>query len=212
MPLAYGFTQSGFSIKGKAGVLADFGALGNLASLVDGAFAFVFDIQFLSNKECTFFGGSGTGTRELFLKRNAGGSKDDSITFTSVDASGDQRTVKWKGVLAAHDWARLVLNSSALGANNLNLHVDSVQKGIDSQTNDAGFNADESFDLGFGEVEAGVIAPFFFTSVYVYNRLLTQEEIDLISKGIYPADYVRAYPFYQPNIGLADESLLPANT
>lgn len=207
MPLAYAHTQSGFSIKAIDGFLADFGSLGNLASLVDGAFAFVFDLTLIENKACTLFGGVGTGTRELFLKRNAGDSRDDSITFTSTDASGDERTVKWKGAVAGNDWNRLVFNSSGLGEDNLNLYVDGVQKEIDSQTNDAGFSADEAFDLGFGEVEAGVICPFLFTSVYVYNRALTQAEIDLISKGIYPPDYVRAYPFYQPNIGV-DRSLL----
>lgn len=190
---------------------ADFSTLGGLSALVDGAFTMCVDLRFGSNAANTIFGGTGAGMRDLYIKRNAGSSNDDSLTFTSTDASGDVRTVKWAGAVENNRWRSCVFTASAAGANNLNLYVDGVQKGITSQTNDAGFNADEAFDLTFGEVEAGVIAPFDFTNLYTYDRVFTGDELAQQALGVYPSDYLRGYSFPMPNIGLADPSLLPAN-
>lgn len=213
MPLIYSFAQSGVSIQCKSGSDADFGALGNLASSVDGAFAFGFDAQFLANGECVFFGGAGTGSRELYITRNYGGSNDGAIRFSSIDASGDERTVLWNpSTSPILKWRRYIFNSTAAGSGNLKLYVDGVEATIASQTHDAGFDADEAFDLSFGEVDAGKIVPFNFTGVHVFNRALTAAEIAEAVKGRYPTDYVRAYPFYFPNIGLSDASLIPPLT
>lgn len=183
--------------------------MGGLSALVDGAFAICMDMQFLENGECVFFGGDGGGTRELRISRNLNDSRDSSITFDSIDASGDHRTVKWNSAIACNDWRTLIFNSSGAGAGNLDLFVDGEEKAIASQTNDAGFNADEEFDLSFGEVEAGKIVPFRVTNIYVYNRVLTADEIAEITKGRYPSDYIRAYPFYFPNIGVDRSALTP---
>jgi len=208
MPLRLSTAQSGFSLHCDAGSDADFGTLGGLSALVDSAFTLCVDIQFQSNAECVFFGGTGTGTRDLYLTRNLNGTRDDSIEFSSTDASGDVRTVKWNGVQACNDWKTLMFVSSAAGANNLNLYVNNVLATITSQTHDAGFNADEAFDLRFGEVDTGKICPFNFTNLYVYNRALTAAEREQITyAGAYPDDYLRGYPFYFPNMGV-DRTLL----
>lgn len=209
MSIKYSFAQSGIPLECQVGSDANFGTLGGFSALVDGAFALCVDLRFGSNAANTFFGGAGTGSRALYLQRNAGSSRDSSITFTSTDASGDVRTVKWAGAVENNRWKTCVFNSSGLGADNLNLYVDGSLKAITSQTNDAGFNADEAFDLSFGEVSAGVIAPFDFTTLYVYNRALTASEIAQISLGVYPSGYVRGYSFPFPNIGVNRTLLTP---
>jgi len=51
MPLTYSSAQSGFALRAKVGSLAEFRDLGGLSALVDGAFAFVFDVQFEQDDE-----------------------------------------------------------------------------------------------------------------------------------------------------------------
>jgi len=194
--------QSGFAVECGDDKTATLGLCGNFSSLVDGAFAMVFHAKFLDKAENYFFGGTGTGTHALYLARNVGNSNDDSITFNAVDASGDQRTVKWSGIVANHDWNNFIFNSSGSGADTLKLFLNGLEKTITSQTNDAGFSIAEAFSLAFGEVNASKIAPFFFTSVYFYNRVLTASEIESIQEGTYPNDYIKAFPINFPNIGL----------
>lgn len=205
----YSFLQSGISLKCDAGSSAPLGTMGGLSSMIDGAFTLCFDFMANSNGECVFLSGEGTGTRDLLFTRNVNGVNADSIQLASTDASGDVRSVTWNGALPNNKWGRLVFVSSAAGADNLNLYVNNVLKTITSQTNDAGFNADESFDMAFGQYDANKIQPFSFTSVYIYDRALTEDEIEEVNKGVYPEDYVKAFPFYHPNIGVDKAQLTP---
>lgn len=205
----YAFTQSGFSIKCGPSQSAEFGEMGDLSTLVDGAFALCFDVCFAGNGSNTFFGGAGTGTRDLYLQRNAGDTNDNSITFLSTDASGDVRTVSWAGIVPNYEWARMVFNSSGAGAGTLKLYVDGTEASISSQTNDAGFDADEAFSLSFGEIDSNNIDSFYVTSVYVYDRELTSDELSQITLGVYPSDYVKAFPLHRPNRGVDRSALTP---
>lgn len=205
----YSFLQSGFSLKCGAGSSAPLGTMGGLSSLIDTAFTLCIDLMVNSNAECIMLSGEGTGTRDLLLTRNVGGVNADSLQLASTDASGDVRSVTWNGSLPNNKWVKAAFVSSAAGADNLNLYIDGQLKTITSQTNDAGFNADESFNMTFGQYDANKIQPFSFTSVYIYNRALTAEEIAETAMGRYPSDYVKAFPFYHPNIGVDRTQLTP---
>lgn len=194
--------QSGFAIECGDNKTAVLGTCGNFSSLVDGAFAIVFDAKFEDKNENYFFGGTGTGTNFLYLARNVGNSNDDSITFDSADASGDHRTVKWGGIVANYDWNNYIFNSSAFGAGNLKLYLNGLEKTITSQTNDAGFSVTEDYSLSFGEVYATHASLFRWTRVYFYNRVLTVAEIANIQLGVYPDDYIKAFLVDFPHRGL----------
>lgn len=194
--------QSGFAVECGNDKTATLGLCGNFSSLVDGAFAIVFHAKFMEKAENYFFGGVGTGSNALYLARNVGNSNDDSITFDATDASGDRRTVKWGGIVPNHDWNNFIFNSSGFGADTLKLLLNGLEKTITSQTNDAGFSVTENYSLAFGEVLANQAALFRWTSCYFYNRALTDAEIANIQLGVYPTDYIKAFPVNFPHRGL----------
>lgn len=195
--------QTGFGVRLGAGATLNMNTCGGLYNLTNGIFSFVFPVLLYSNAECVLFGGEGAGTRELKITANATGSNDGSLTFSSVDESGNERTVTYDAKLATNKIYFIKLVSSGSTASNLRLYLSgSTAVDINSETTDIGFTPNAEFDLSFGEVDATKFAPVeVFGAITVWDRALTASELVEIDNAETPSGYVKNYPLLFPNIG-----------
>lgn len=185
------------------------GAVGDTATLpsvldsffqeTDGAWAMVFDILFADDDYNVFFGG-GAGSSSFKLMRNKASGK---IDLELIDESGDHRDYTWDAVFKKGQWYTIVVNGTGSGADGVALYVDGVLQSISAQVNDAGFDAAISMSLKFGDIDATNLGAFKFAKPYFYSRNLTADEITaLTSLKKYPSDFLYAWNFKRPNIGI----------
>lgn len=194
--------EIGYSIQitGAVGDSATFpSVLDTFYQETDGTFALVFDICFADNDYNIFFGGhNGLSYFNLIRNMNPG-----NIDLVLIDASDNHRDYTWSPQLLPGKWYNLILNGTANGASGIALYVDGIVRTIAAQTNDAGYDSTATVSLSFGDQDGVNTGGFKVTKPYFYSRNLTAQEIsDIKSMRKYPSDFLYAWNFKRPNIGL----------
>lgn len=204
--------QTGVGILCRRSETVEFGTLGNLFELTDDVFTLVFSVLFYNQDEVNFFGGAGTGTRELLIERNNGNSRNGSLRITITDSAGNVRQVAWSPNLSSNQFYTLKIVSSGAGSGNLNLYVEgSTAETISAQTHDGGFAPDNSFSMFGGDANSESIPPVILACpVMVFDRALSSAELEAIDQGVFPGDAVANIQGKFPNIGLDRAITAPA--
>jgi len=202
------YSQAGFSIECGANKVATLGECGGVTALLGGAFSVIGDFFFDNEKENKFLNGAGSGTHSVYFGRNIGSSNDDSISFSAIDASGDERTIKWAGVSPARSWQQLAFVSvdDGLGGLTMALYINAVLAAQTSETLDGTFSVAEVYDLMLGSSSLAAADTKVAGALNFYDRDLTEAELlAAFEKRSYPVDFIKSFPLSFPHRGLAEE-------